>query len=301
MSTPTIDITQAVNTFYEAEPFNLTQSPAEAARLIRKGNQIARMYPALDRLLANPANRVVLEAGCGVGWFANTVAFHYKAQVEAVDLCKAALEFGREVSAALGTADRVTFRHGNLFELPAAGIPAEKRFPIVNSLGVLHHTPDCRGAFERVARHVAPGGHFHLGLYHLHGREPFLAMFDEVRHMRADDPHRPAAESAAFALYRGLYPPSVKDEVMLRSWFRDQVLHPHETQHTVEEVLPWIKAAGLEPRTTSVNEFRPVTDWNAIYETERTFRELSYRKNVVDKQYYPGFFVVLAQRPRTGE
>ena len=66
-------------------------------------------------------------------------------------------------------------------------------------------------------------------------------------------------------------------------------------------VLPWIKAAGLEPRTTSVNEFRPVTDWNAIYETERTFRELSYRKNVVDKQYYPGFFVVLAQRPRTGE
>jgi len=65
---------------------------------------------------------------------------------------------------------------------------------------------------------------------------------------------------------------------MLRSWFRDQVLHPHETQHTVEEVLPWIKAAGLEPRTTSVNEFRPVTDWNAIYETERTFRELSYRK-----------------------
>ena len=66
----------------------------------------------------------------------------------------------------------------------------------------------------------------------------------------------------AIPLYRGRYPPSVKDEVMLRSWFRDQVLHPHETQHTVEEVLPWIKAAGLEPRTTSVNEFRPVTDWN---------------------------------------
>src|SRR5262249_34518592 len=141
MSSATADITATVNAFYERLPFNLTQSPAVAARLIRKGNPIQGAYPALDRLLANPKYRDVLEVGCGIGWFANSVAFHYGAHVEAVDLCRAALEVAREVSRELVTAG-VTFRHGNLFDLAAAGVPRDRLFLVVNSLGVLHHTPD---------------------------------------------------------------------------------------------------------------------------------------------------------------
>jgi 2-polyprenyl-3-methyl-5-hydroxy-6-metoxy-1,4-benzoquinol methylase len=292
----TADITATVNAFYERLPFNLTQSPGVAAQLIRKGNPIQRTYPALDRLLANPMHRDVLEVGCGIGWFANSVAFHYGARVEAVDLCRAALDVAREVSRELGTGTGVTFRDGNLFELAAAGVPRDRLFPVVNSLGVLHHTPDCQAALRSVAAHVGSGGYLHLGLYHRYGREPFLELFDDVRRCPQDHARRQEAEEAAFARYRALYPATVTDEAMLRSWFHDQVLHPHETQHTVEEIHAWLSALGLEAVATSVNEFRPVKDWRAIYELERTFGELSYRRNVIEKRYYPGFFIILARR-----
>ena len=54
-------------------------------------------------------------------------------------------------------------------------------------------------------------------------------------------------------LHSGLH-----DDTLLRSWFRDQVLHPHETQHTLEEMLPVIMDAGMKMVSTSVNRFAAI-------------------------------------------
>ena len=39
------------------------------------------------------------------------------------------------------------------------------------------------------------------------------------------------------------------------SWFRDQVLHPHETQHTYEEVLGWFEDLDFKVVSTSINNY----------------------------------------------
>jgi 2-polyprenyl-3-methyl-5-hydroxy-6-metoxy-1,4-benzoquinol methylase len=68
------------------------------------------------------------------------------------------------------------FIEANLFDFQP-----EQPFTVVNSLGVLHHTPDCHAAIRQVLKWVAPGGYLHLGLYHLYGRKPFLDHFAGLR------------------------------------------------------------------------------------------------------------------------
>lgn len=292
------DVRSRVNRFYEDLPFNIQQSPADAARTIRAGNTISAQYPALHTLLQRRRRQRLLEVGSGAGWFANTAGLHYPSTtIEAIDLCDHALTFARGVSAKLAVSSRVRFLKRDIFDLTINDFDA--RFDIVNSLGVLHHTHDCHAALMRVLPLVAPGGFLHLGLYHLHGRAPFLELFREIRD-RLDDQDAadwPRLEAEAFARYRALYPRSFSDERWLRSWFRDQVLHPHETQHTAKEVHGWLSAAGFECVTTSLTRFTPVSDWTAVLEDEPLLEELSYRKNVIERTYYPGFFVMVARRP----
>jgi 2-polyprenyl-3-methyl-5-hydroxy-6-metoxy-1,4-benzoquinol methylase len=278
------DVTDRVRQFYEELPFNRYERPADAAALIRKGNAIRSTYPGLDALLRQRANRRVLEIGCGTGWFANTAAFHYGASVHAIDLCAATIEAAKGVTSALGTDTRVTYQQLDLFTLPDAALDVFGPFPVVNTLGVLHHTHDCHAALLKTLDCVADGGFVHVGLYHRYGREPFLALF------------RGVPEDEGFAIYRELCPSAMTDETLIRSWFRDQALHPHETQHTAEELYGWLTAAGFECLGTSINRYQPVASWREIFAMEKRFAELSYQRNVVERTYYPGFFTMLARR-----
>ena len=47
----------------------------------------------------------------------------------------------------------------------------------------------------------------------------------------------------------------ILDEQKLYSWFRDQVLHPHETQHTLEELTDVFKSCNYKIVSTSINKF----------------------------------------------
>lgn len=291
-------VTSAVAQFYRELPFNYEQTVEQAAQTIRENNQIASAYPPLDEVLRweRPS---VLDVGCGVGWFVNTVAYHYRLPVVGIDLCEPALERATAVAMRLGV-DRVTqYQCLDLFEAPALAQHPLGRFGLVNSLGVLHHTYDCRRAIEAVAELVAPNGYLHLGLYHRYGRAPFLTLFQAYRDA-ACDPARAgeweALEAEALRLYQELNP-SVTDPTMLRSWFRDQVLHPHESQHTLEEVYGWLTACGFECCATSINRFEPIREWCALFEEEKRLETLSHQRNVKEKRYFPGFFVVLAKKP----
>lgn len=118
----------------------------------------------------------------------------------------------------------------------------------------------------------------------------------EGRRAAGTDEGRRAAERAGLEVYRELNP-GVTDEVMLQSWFRDQVLHPHESHHTFEEVYGWLRSWGWTCLATSINRFEPVADWTSLFGAERQMSQLSYALNVQQRRYFPGFFVVLAQRP----
>jgi cyclopropane fatty-acyl-phospholipid synthase-like methyltransferase len=272
---------EAVQDFYREMPFNYYADPEQAAANLAD-NPIAA-YPDLDALLEEDEVRSVLELGCGAGWAANAMALHYGKQVTAVDFTAKALARAQDVAARVGTGERVTFVESDLFQFDTA-----RRFDLVASIGVLHHTADCRAAFDHAARFVAPGGFLFVGLYHLYGRRPFLELLRGLCEREG--------EAAAFRRFAAMAH-AQEDETHLWSWFRDQVLHPHETQHTLEEVLGWLDDHGFELQTTSLNGYDDVADRAGLVELEKTFEALSVRRNVEEWRYFPGFFTVLAQRP----
>src|SRR6266446_2441665 len=170
-------VTEQVTEFYRSLPFNYEQTVAEASRTIRTSNQIAAAYPQLDAILAPSQRKVVLDAGCGAGWFVNTVAHHYGLEAVGVDLCEPAIHRAQEVSKSLALDDKVRYICADLFKLPSIQLTRGNQFFLVNSLGVLHHTHDCREALLNILGFVEPDGFVHIGLYHRYGRQPFLDLF----------------------------------------------------------------------------------------------------------------------------
>ena len=292
-------VTETVSRFYRELPFNYEHTVEQAAQTIREQNQIASAYPPLDEALKQAKAEAILDVGSGAGWFINTAAYYYGVTATGVDVCEPALTRASAVAEQLGLALRTQFVCEDLFALGQRSGIRPGAFALVNSLGVLHHTHHCRQALEHIAPFVAPGGFLHLGLYHAYGRRPFLELFEEdVRAWRATDDgvRRQVIEERAFQRYRILQA-SITDEVLLRSWFRDQVLHPQESQHTFHEVYGWLTALGLTCRATSLNRFQAVSDWSSLFEEEKRWYAVSYQRNVRERTYFPGFFVVLAQRP----
>ena len=104
--------------------------------------------------------RLVLDAGVGSGRFAEIVA-NKGGEVVGVDVTGA-------VDAAfenIGRNDRVHLIQADIFSMPFA----TGTFDLAYSVGVLHHTPDPRAAFEKVADTVKPGGGLAVYLYHRYG------------------------------------------------------------------------------------------------------------------------------------
>jgi len=98
----------------------------------------------------------VLDAGCGGGRYA-FVTGSAGAQVAAVDI-SIAVEKTQELCRSLKNVEIV---QANLMSLP---LP-EKSFDRIYSIGVLHHTPDTRKAFEALIPYLKPGGVISIWLY----------------------------------------------------------------------------------------------------------------------------------------
>lgn len=272
-------IGQSVLEFYKALPFNYRQSVAEHAREIRARDAIA-VYPVLPPLLGDPEVSV-LEIGCGTGWLTNGIAYHYGRPALGLDFNPVAVERASAVAAELGVGSE--FLTADLFTW-APDAP----YPLVISLGVLHHTTDCAGAVRRLGgEFVAAGGHLLVGLYHQPGRRPFL---DHFQAMKAAG----ASEDEMQDRFREL-DSRITEDTHLQSWFRDQVLHPHETQHTLKEMVPVIEACGMTLEATSINRFQPFESVDELYRQEQDYARIGAER-LAAGEYFPGFFVFLARK-----
>lgn len=219
------DVTEMVKAFYEETPFPNYDEHDSLRSLIEKSRQgvYARK---LDESI--PFNTTVLEVGCGTGQLANFLGISCR-RVVATDMCWNSLSLG-EAFRRQHELSQVRFVQMNLFR-PSLR-PAS--FDVVVCNGVLHHTADPFGGFEKLVPLLRPGGHFVLGLYNRYGR-----LVTDLRRI-------------AFRLSGGrgrwldprLRGRSSQDKT--RAWFEDQYRHPHESKHTTGEVLRWFERCGLD-------------------------------------------------------
>jgi SAM-dependent methyltransferase len=137
---------------YEWQRFRRTQLDSVTGRTDTRD----RLQASLNFPLEDLENKLVLDAGCGMGRFAEIVHAYGGTYV--------GLDFSYAVDAAFANAGHlpnVHFVQADLFHLPFA----EDTFDLVMSLGVLHHTPDPRAAFASLPRVLKPGGKLSVTLY----------------------------------------------------------------------------------------------------------------------------------------
>ena len=123
-------------------------------------------------------------------------------------------------------------------------------------------------------------------MYHKYGRKPFLDYFKKLKKNKVK-------EEIIFEKFKNLRPGS--DEINDKSWFRDQVLHPYETQHSFEELNIFFKKNNLEIKSTSINKFRKIDSIQKIIKMEKKFEKISKNK-IKKKIYFPGFFFILVKK-----
>lgn len=115
----------------------------------------------------------VLECGCGGGQHTSFVA-PYAESVTAVDLNTVALAKERNAS----------FSHVEFVEDDLAKMKLGRKFDIVFSVGVIHHTDNPDESFRNISSHAKPGGKVVVWVYSKEGNwlvanlvEPFRKLF----------------------------------------------------------------------------------------------------------------------------
>jgi len=203
------------------------------------------------------AGKLVLDVGCGMGRFAE-VATRWGAHVVGVDLSLAA-----EVAEENLRDRQAVFFQADVFKLPFA----PESFDYIYSLGVLHHTPDCKAAFQVLPGLLKPGGRIAIWLYSRYNH--WYKMSDVYRKVtRRMSPKllhklcygviplygvhqvlrkiplvgRPASGGLAYMIPMAHNPDPKWRVLDTFDWYSPW----YQSKHTYEEVFRWFEECGLE-------------------------------------------------------
>ena len=218
-------LTGTIQGFYNQNPFPNYEEFDDLAGLMEKAGKgiFARL---LDEQI--PFGSRVLECGCGTGQLSNFLGIAHRSVI-GTDIALNSLALAENFRSTHFLA-RVYFLQMNLFH----PLFRDKSFDYVICNGVLHHTARPREGFNRLARLVRPNGYFIVGLYHRWGR-----LFTDLRRtLYTVSGNRgkildPRLRKASLGTSRS------------SAWFADQYKNPHESKHTISEVLKWLDEAGL--------------------------------------------------------
>jgi len=276
------DVTEIVKAFYEEHPFPNYDDHESLRSLVSKSR--SGLYAKLlgEQL---PDNADVLEVGCGTGQLSNFLGITCRS-VTGTDLCLNSLGLAGTFRSSHGLS-RVRFLQMNLFR------PALKpeQYDVVLCNGVLHHTSDPYGGFRSIARLLRPGGLIVIGLYNTYGR----LLLD--------------ARRVVFRLTGGRFkwidsylrttPMSAEK---IDAWFHDQYRHPHESKHTMGEVLDWFRKSGFE-FVHGVPPTSPWTDYSedaALFEREAAGnaleRAIAQTQMIATGSREGGFFIMIGRK-----
>jgi 2-polyprenyl-3-methyl-5-hydroxy-6-metoxy-1,4-benzoquinol methylase len=211
--------TEQVRDFYTAAPFP-GYPPRDSITWLRARADRSRFARLLDDAI--PGDATIAEIGCGTGQMSLYLARADRLVIGA-DLTRASLELGAEAAARFGVT-KAAFVEMDLAH-PALRPAA---FDIVYCSGVLHHTPDPRQSFRRIAGLARPGGMIVIGLYNSVARLPLrlrrvIARLTRERWIPGDPVLRDREAEPA----------------RREAWLRDQYRHPEEHRHTLGEVRRW--------------------------------------------------------------
>ena len=111
----------------------------------------------------------------------------------------------------------------NIFDLAVK----DNTFDVVISTGVLHHTRDARRAFSAIVQKAKPGGIVVVGLYNWFARVPTSIRSKLISLVGPEIDY----------VVRN----RIRDRRKAEIWIKGQYYNPHETWHSIDEVLGWFE------------------------------------------------------------
>ena len=217
------DVTDKVRSFYEENPFPNYEGMEEFGELVSKGSKNAFSKNLLDAI---GYNKMVLECGCGTGQLSHFLQLNNN-HVLGIDMSLSSLALAVEHKKRNGL-PRSAFCQMNIFNMAIK----DNSFDVVISHGVLHHTFDAKRAFGEIVKKAKPGGTVMVGLYNYYARVPTWLRSKVIGVL---------GPNIDFVVRS-----RIKDVRKANIWIKDQYYNPHETWHSIDEVLGWFKEFGVD-------------------------------------------------------
>ena len=77
----------------------------------------------------------------------------------------------------------------------------------------------------------------------------------------------------------------------MKSWFYDQVLHPHETQHTAAEISRLLQTLNVDNVRFRAGSLISSIDIDEAKQFDEDLRRMGIDR-LMKETYFPGFFVI---------
>lgn len=246
-------VTAAVRRQYEENPYPRWQSlpPAEAASPAASLGGLF-VEGTLPDYLGRPMD--ILIAGCGTGRHSIQTARRFQAsRVTAVDLSRASLAY------AIRKTNELHIENIDYFQADIMALGnLDRRFHIVESIGVLHHLEDPAAGWRILVSLLQPGGLMHIALYSRIARAGLdfarasiqdMALGndpDSIRTFRKQVLDAPAGAALADVANLG------RDFYSLSNC-RDLLFHVQEHRFTLPQIAALLQELGLEFRAMEVD------------------------------------------------
>lgn len=195
---------------------------------------------------AGSAETDMLIAGCGTGQHALLTALsHPRARILAVDLSRASLAYAERMRRGYGI-DHVTFAQADILGLGAL----DRRFDVIESIGVLHHMADPIEGWRVLAGLLKPDGIMRIGLYSETARQPVVQAREKIAGWGLDGT-APGIREARRRLMLERDDPYLavlffSPDFFSLSTCRDLLFHVQEHRFTIPQLRDAMQGLGLD-------------------------------------------------------
>jgi len=279
------DLTEIQSNFYSKIKFPSYENKEVYGNILDKVKK-SLWLKKLDEEI--PFHAKILEAGCGTGQLSIALS-RFNRSIHAIDISIGSLIEANSFIV------RNKIKNVHLYRMNILKMAFENEaFDIIISNGVIHHMKNPYIAFLNLVRKLKKGGYIVLGLYHKYSR-----LFHYFRRFLVNK----------FGLSKNLLDPRFKQiisEEKIYSWFLDQYKNPHESSHTLREVIDWFQKTNIDLINCLPFDF----DINQKILQKNTDKQIyEYRKNkfllflkelgaIFDYQQIidGGFFVIIGKK-----
>jgi len=259
---------------YEENPYPRWVNLCLALNPTPLSNIIYDIYPKLlDEILVDFDAPNILIAGCGTGRHSIEAAARYKGcQILATDLSLSSLGYATRKTNEL-CIKNIEYKQADI--LDSGNL--DRRFDVVESVGVLHHMDDPMAGWRALADCLKTGGFMRIGLYSELARQSIVEMREEIRQSGI------GLSDAEIKLFRiGMFNTDKEchksilnsPDLYSMSALKDLLFHVQEHRFTIPQIQEslnqlGLKFCGFEDRGI-VNSFKLInTDIDAPYDLDK--------------------------------